>query len=116
MYITLLIILFIILSAWYDKGKRFEDHSTRFIIRFAVITTLSMFQTGDYLINFLINTFIFYFIFDYLLNILEKRKWNYIGNTSKIDIFWKKLGWKCQLIFKLTSLVIFILIKIKYNG
>jgi hypothetical protein len=45
-------------------------------------------------------------IFDYALNILEGRKWNYIGQTAKTDILWKKLGgWIPQLVFKLIFLI-----------
>jgi hypothetical protein len=41
-----------------------------------------LFPEGNFIGNLALNTAIFYGIFDYALNILEKRKWNYIGDTA----------------------------------
>ena len=102
-----LVIVFTILSALYDNGKRFVDHTPRFIFRAIVVGLISYFSAGNFLINFAQNTAIFYLIFDYALNILEGRKWNYVGGTSKIDVFWRRVGgWIPQLIFKITFLTI----------
>lgn len=106
----MIIIIFTILSALYDSGKRFVDHRLRFLFRFLVVFTVSFFSE-IFISSFLLNSAIFYFIFDYLLNFLERRDWNYVGNTAKIDILWRKIGgWIPQYIFKLS----FLLITIKY--
>ena len=76
-----MIIVFTILSALYDKGKRFEDHKLRFIFRAVIVALISLIGADsmyEYIINFAQNTAIFYLLFDYTLNILEGRKWNYI--------------------------------------
>ena len=105
--------LFTILSALYDKGKRFNNHLPRFIFRSLVVTLISHFSYGNFMLNFSQNVAIFYFLFDYILNIMEDRKWNYIGNTAIHDIVWSKYlgGWIPQLIFKLIFLTITILIQ-----
>jgi hypothetical protein len=105
-------ILFTILSALYDNGKRFTNHIPRFIFRALVVALISYIEPGNFIPNFLLNTAIFYLIFDYSLNIFEGRKWNYIGETSKIDRWWNEYGGPTQqLIFKLTFLIITILIQ-----
>jgi len=109
----ILTFIFTLLSAWYDNGKRFVDHRPRFIFRAIVVGLISHFSAGNFLINFAQNTAIFYLLFDYALNILEGRKWNYLGSTSEIDKLWGKCGgWIPQLIFK----IIFLTITITYNG
>ena len=104
----ILTILFTILSALYDKGKRFIDHRPRFIFRAIVVALISLIGISgwyEYFVNFAFNTAIFYLLFDYILNLLEGRKWNYIGSTSEIDKLWHKLGgWISQLLFKLIFL------------
>lgn len=108
----ILTIIFIILSALYDNGKRFINHAPRFIFRAIVVGLISYFENGCFLTNFALNTSIFYALFDYTLNIFEGRKWNYIGNTSEIDKAWRKLGgWVPQLIFKVLLLAITIYIQ-----
>ena len=103
----ILTFIFTILSALYDKGKRFTNHTPRFIFRAIVVSVISYFSAGNFLINFAQNTAIFYLLFDYTLNVLEGRKWNYIGVTSEIDKLWHKLGgWLFQLIFKIIFLTI----------
>ena len=103
----MIVFLFAILSAIYDKGKRFTNHLPRFIFRAIVVLVISYFSEGNFFINFAQNTAIFYLLFDYALNILEGRKWYYIGNTAKIDLLWHKLGgWVAQLIFKILLLVV----------
>lgn len=108
-------IIFTILSALYDKGKRFEDHSSRFIFRAVIVSLISFFEVPTILvgiwqptvIQLFLNTAIFYLIFDYTLNVLEGRKWNYVGYTAKTDIMWRKIGgWIPQFIFKLIFLTI----------
>lgn len=99
-------LIFTILSALYDKGKRFINHISRFIFRAIVVGLISYFSAGNFLINFAQNTAIFYLLFDYVLNILEDRKWNYVGKTAKIDQMWGKIGgWIPQLIFKVLLLI-----------
>ncbi len=115
----ILAIIFTLLSALYDKGKRFTNHIPRFIFRAIIICLISIIEVPAILVGiwkptlfqFLFNTAIFYGIFDYILNILEKRKWNYIGDTAIHDIVWGKYlgGWIPQLIFK-----ILLTITIKY--
>lgn len=98
---------FTILSALYDNGKRFVDHRPRFTFRAIVVVIISYFSTGNLFINLAQNIAIFYLLFDYILNIMERRKWNYIGSTSEIDKLWGKCGgWIPQLIFKLIFLII----------
>jgi hypothetical protein len=98
----ILTLLFTILSAIYDNGKRFVDHKPRFIFRAIVVALISYFEQGSFIFNFLLNTAIFYAAFDYALNMLEGRKWNYIGSTSTIDKLWLKYGGTTtQLIFKI---------------
>jgi len=99
----IVIFLFTILSAWYDNGKRFVDHTPRFIFRAIVVGLISYFTNT----NIFFNAAIFYILFDYTLNILEGRDWNYLGKTAKIDILWNKVGgWIPQFIFKITFLII----------
>lgn len=56
--------------------------------------------------NLILNISIFYFFFDYTLNVLEGRKWNYIGGVALHDILWAKYlgGWIPQLITKILLL------------
>ena len=101
----MIVVVFTILSALFDTNKRFTDHTSRFVFRAIVVGLISYFIEGNFLINFAQNTAIFYLLFDYTLNILEGRKWNYIGSTSEIDKLWHKLGgWISQLLFKLIFL------------
>lgn len=101
-----------LLSALYDKGKRFTNHIPRFIFRSIVVCLISYYSAGNFLINFAQNTATFYLLFDYTLNIFEGRKWNYIGQTSEIDKLWIKIGgWIPQLIFKIVFLIITIYLK-----
>lgn len=113
-------LVFTVLSALYDKGKRFQDHTGRFVFRFVVIVLISFFEISTIInviwkptiLQFLLNISIFYLLFDYLLNIFESRKWNYIGTTSEIDKFWHKLGgWIPQIIFKILFFLTLIYIK-----
>lgn len=91
--------------ALYDKGKIFVNHTPRFLFRVAVALLLAKIGVNniwDWIINVIIIGVGFYMTFDYILNILEKRKWNYIGDTAKIDIFTKYyLGWTGILIIKI---------------
>ena len=109
----ILTLIFTILSALYDNGKRFKNHIPRFIFRAIVVAIISYFESGNFITNFILNTSIFYLFFDYILNILEGRKWNYIGSTAIHDIMWSKYlgGWIPQLIFKLLFLTITIFIQ-----
>lgn len=109
--IYLYVIAFTILSAVYDNGKRFEHHCTRVMLRGVVFSLISYFYAGNFFINFFTCVIVFYVLFDYLLNYLEGRKWNYIGNTASIDKIWNKIGWQSQLFFK--TLLIFTLWIIK---
>jgi hypothetical protein len=114
--------IFTLLSALYDKGKRFENHAHRFIFRAVIVFLISIIETPTILVGiwkptlfqFLFNIAIFYGIFDYTLNILEKRKWNYIGSTSKIDQFINKYGnWKIQFIIKILFIIVTFVLKFK---
>lgn len=114
--------MFTLLSALYDKGKRFTNHIPRFIFRSIVVGLISIIEVPAILVGiwkptlfqFLFNTAIFYGIFDYILNILEKRKWNYVGDTSKIDQFINKYGsWKIQFLFKILFIIVTFVLKFK---
>ena len=83
--------LFTLLSALYDNGKRFVNHTPRFFFRVVVVAIISYFESGNFLINYIQNAAVFYLLFDYTLNILEGRKWNYIGNTAKWDVARKQI-------------------------
>lgn len=106
----MLTLLFTLASAYYDAGKRFVNHTPRFIFRALVVAAISLLQDGSFFANMFLNTAIFYAVFDYVLNIFEGREWNYIGGTSKIDLFFRKYGADMQLIFKITLLVVAIII------
>ncbi len=107
----MLTLLFTLLSAYYDKGKRFVNHTPRFIFRSLVVAAISLLQDGNFFTNMFLNTAIFYVIFDYVLNVFEGREWNYIGNTSVVDAIWRKYGGETtQLIFKITLIVLAIII------
>jgi len=92
-------IIFTILSAIYDNGKRFQDHTSRFVFRVIVVFLISLYECSQllvgeyipYLKTFVLNTTIFYVLFDYMLNYLEGRKWNYIGGTAKTDVLKGKI-------------------------
>jgi hypothetical protein len=118
----MIVIAFTILSAIYDTNKRFTDHTSRFVFRVIMVCLISIIEVPTILvgvwkptlIQFLFNTAIFYGIFDYTLNILEKRNWNYIGDTSKIDQFINKYGnWKIQFIFKILLIILTFILKFK---
>ena len=114
----ILITIFTLLSAWYDNGKRFVDHRPRFIFRVIVVVIISYFSDGNFILNFLQNTAIFYLLFDYTLNILEGRKWNYIGSTALWDIQRNKIQNIIpyfDIISKVVLLIIIIYIKCQYN-
>ena len=69
----ILTIIFTLLSALYDNGKRFVNHRPRFIFRAITVCLISYFSKGNFLINFAQNTAIFYLLFDYALNMFEGR-------------------------------------------
>ena len=107
-------ILFTILSALYDNGKSFVDHKPRWIFRAAVVAIISYFEQGCFFSNVALNTAIFYVVFDYTLNLLEGRKWNYIGTTSVLDKLTNKYGnWKIQFIIKILLVVVTLTLKLK---
>ena len=114
----MIIALFTLLSALYDNGKRFVDHTLRFIFRAIIVGLISYFSESNFFISFAQNTAIFYLLFDYTLNILEGRKWNYIGQTAPWDIKRREIE-KIIPYFDLTSkiilLIIIIYIKCQYN-
>lgn len=109
---------FTILSALYDNGKRFVDHTLRFIFRAIIVGLISYFSESNFFISFAQNTAIFYLLFDYALNIFEGRKWNYIGNTALWDIQRNKIQ-NIIPYFDLTSKVVLLItiiyIKCQYN-
>ena len=118
----MIVVVFTILSALFDTNKRFKDHTSRFVFRAIIICLISIIEVPAILVGiwkptlfqFLFNTAIFYGIFDYILNILEKRKWNYVGDTSKIDQFINKYGsWKIQFLFKILFIIITFVLKFK---
>lgn len=108
-------LIFTIVSALFDNNKRFTDHTSRFVFRAIIVCLISVVEVPTILVGvwkptllqFALNSSIFYLVFDYLLNVLENRKWNYIGSTSIIDRFWLKIGWIWQLTFKITILLTF---------
>jgi hypothetical protein len=102
--IIILSILFAIVSAEIDayllrKGKRWNAHTIRGIFRLLILFIIAGFDFN----HLIIALASFYMIFDYWLNVrwLGSSKWNYIGNTSLIDVFWSVWGWQMQLGFKL---------------
>ena len=114
----ILTVAFMLISALYDNGKRFVNHKPRFILRAVVVALISYFEQGNFISNFLLNTAIFYAAFDYTLNLLEGRKWNYIGATAKTDIIKGKIE-KVIPYFDLTSKILILLtviyLKCHYN-
>lgn len=115
-------LIFTIVSALFDNNKRFTDHTSRFVFRAIMVCLISIIEMPTILVGvwkptltqFFFNTAIFYGIFDYTLNILEKRKWNYIGNTAAIDQFTNKYGnWKIQFIIKILLVVVTFTLKLK---
>jgi hypothetical protein len=84
-------LLFTLLSALYDNGKRFTNHIPRFIFRAIIVAIISYLEQGNFITNFLLNTAIFYAAFDYTLNLLEGRKWNYVGQTARLDVIKGKI-------------------------
>ena len=116
----MIVVIFTILSALFDTNKRFIDHTSRFVFRAIMVCLISIIEVPAILVGiwkptlfqFLFNTAIFYGIFDYILNILEKRKWNYVGDTSKIDQFINKYGsWKIQFLFKILFIIVTFVLK-----
>ncbi len=110
-------IVFAILSALYDKGKRFEDHSSRFITRAFIILVITLFASGNIIINFFLGASVFFLFFDYTLNILERRPWYYLGNTAKLDILRNKIFGKWVKVIDplLKTTLVIILTIIKYT-
>ena len=118
----MIVVIFTILSALFDTNKRFIDHTSRFVFRAIMVCLISIIEVPTILIGiwkptlfqFFFNIAIFYGIFDYVLNILEKREWNYIGSTSKIDQFTNKYGnWKIQFIIKILLVAVTFTLKLK---
>ena len=103
----ILTIIFTLLSALYDKGKRFTNHTPRFIFRVLIVGLISYFSKGKFISNLALNTAIFYLLFDYALNIFEGRAWNYLGNTALWDIQRREIE-KVIPYFDLTSKIIFL--------
>ncbi len=110
----MLTLLFTLLSALYDNGKRFTNHIPRFVFRAIVVAIISYFQEGNFILNGFQNATIFYLLFDTTLNLLEGRNWNYIGNTAIFDKFWNG-SWKEQYIFKVIIFLFSITLKYIYN-
>ena len=108
-----LTVLFTILSAYYDasllkKGKYFKNHTPRAIFRVFVLAAIAFIFN----IHVLVTIAIFYLLFDTSLNIFWGKKWNYIGNTAKIDVFFRSIGgWITQYIFKIAFLIVTINLK-----
>ena len=106
--IYILTIIFTLFSAYYDAqelkaGRYFKDHIPRAAFRLLVMMIIS-FLTNTHI---LITLSVFYLLFDAMLNIFWGKPWNYIGQTSKIDKIWHKLGgWIPQYIFKITILIL----------
>lgn len=59
----MLTIIFTLLSALYDNGKRFINHTPRFIFRAVVVAIISYFESGNFLINYIQNAAVFYLLF-----------------------------------------------------
>lgn len=102
-----------LIYALYDYKKNFVDHTSRYIIRIVIILLLSFLGAEsfwNYVLNFFSITSVFYLVFDYVINILDKQKWNYIGTTSEIDKFWNRTfgnsAWKIQLFFKIFFVIL----------
>ena len=110
-YTYTLYIVFIVASVLIDaehieNKQYFTDHRSRFVLR-AVVTALAAETIWDF---FLLSS-LFYLTFDYSLNLSIGNKWNYIGGTSKIDLFWRKYSaW--QLPFKILLFAAFLTLKI----
>ena len=110
-YTYTLYILFILASVLIDaehleNKQYFKDHRSRFMLR-AVVTALAAATIWDF---FLLSS-LFYLTFDYSLNLSIGNKWNYIGGTSKIDLFWRKhIAW--QLPFKILLFTSSLVLKI----
>ena len=106
----MIIVFFTILSALYDKGKRFTNHIPRFIFRAIVVILVSYFSISNFFISFTQNTIIFYVLFDYILNILENRKWNYIGTVAIWDIKRRQIETAIPHFDLITKIILLILI------
>ena len=108
-YILLLIGIYLFAKIDADhvrKGQYFEDHSTRWLIRFIfVVLAAPTFP------DFLLMSAVFYLFFDIFYNLSSGKDWNYIGNTSEIDKFWQKYQ-SAQIPFKIILIIITITIKI----
>lgn len=104
--------------ASYDLDKQFVDHSSRFIFRI-MVTLILAFIGADTIWIYFSNAMLvgsgFYLCFDYMLNILEKRDWNYIGTTAKTDQLYHKwfgeTAWIYQLSLKSFLVVLAYIIK-----
>ena len=110
-YTYTLYIVFIVASVRIDaehieNKQYFTDHRSRFVLR-AVVTALA----AETIWDLLLLGSLFYLVFDYLLNISVGNRWNYIGGTSKIDLFWRKhIAW--QLPFKILLFTSSLVLKI----
>jgi len=110
-YTFTLYIIFILLSALVDaehieNKQYFKDHRSRWVLRL-VVTALAAATIWD----FLLLGSLFYLVFDYILNLSVGNRWNYIGGTSKIDLFWRKhIAW--QLPFKILLFTSSLVLKI----
>lgn len=104
----ILTIIFTLLSAYYDakqlkSGGYFNDHTLRVLFRIVVLSLIALFF-GIHILTLLS---IFYLLFDISLNLMWGKKWNYIGEVSKIDrYFISKGGWIPQYITKITLVIL----------
>jgi small-conductance mechanosensitive channel len=93
-------------SALHDNGKRFYDHTFRFLFRAIVVVIASGFNINAMFV--MASTF--YLLFDYMLNVLEGRDIHYIGKTAKLDrLFLFEYGALVQFILKVSLWILSIL-------
>ena len=113
------VVSFVLLSALFDKGRRFENHLPRFLLRAAVVFFISSFGDGNIFFDFFFYSSVFFLLFDYVLNLMEGRKWCYIGNTAKIDILRNKIfgDFSCwaDLMVKLILVSVTLILKTYYS-
>lgn len=107
---------FIVICILFDAslkliGKNISkrDHKYRFVFRALIGFLMSTYFHEDWIIKglawFLCGT-TFWFIFDLGYNLLVGNKWNYIGETSATDSFFKKMPNWVMLATKLSLLIL----------
>ena len=115
-YFLLAILPLIVFKLWWDiraKNKgRVINHTLSATIDMVLYFTIAYLLTGDLMRSgylLLVGLLLRWNVFDIAWNLLNKMKWNYLGNYSILDKIGKKIGNTIYFILKAIILITIIL-------